>query len=304
MLPLALCAIAKDASASDVLAAGRRLAATGAFRTTYVHVAAPHVPAAAYGHTPGAAAATTLLERGPAGAQRDAWRAGAELLRSVGVAFDEEAMVLVGDPADQLDRAAGGQDAALVVVGSHGRGPFVGALLGSVSQRLARTCARPVLIARGETLPGGGGPIVCGVQDDGECSRRAAVTAASLARALDSPLVLIHVAQSEAVISAFGPVVAIPASEEGARRRRHERLLRVTATHIGAPDAERLVVYGRPAEELDRIARGRRADMLVVGCHRRRVLSAIVRDAVSVDLGRRAGRPLVVVPPACAQAED
>ena len=39
MLPLALCAIADDEHAAGVLAAGRRLAGTGAFRVVFTHVA-------------------------------------------------------------------------------------------------------------------------------------------------------------------------------------------------------------------------------------------------------------------------
>ena len=57
---------------------------------------------------------------------------------------DLELRGLEGSPADVLHDEA--RDAALLVVGSRGRGGFAGLLLGSVSQRLAQRAPCPVVI--------------------------------------------------------------------------------------------------------------------------------------------------------------
>ena len=51
-----------------------------------------------------------------------------------------------GRPAQVLARC--GQDAALVVVGSRGRGGFASLLLGSVSHAVVHECPAPVMIVR------------------------------------------------------------------------------------------------------------------------------------------------------------
>jgi nucleotide-binding universal stress UspA family protein len=64
-------------------------------------------------------------------------------LGDTGVEVD--AMVLSGSPAEVLAEAAAG-DVDLVVAGSRGQGAVARALLGSVSDRLAHICPKPILI--------------------------------------------------------------------------------------------------------------------------------------------------------------
>ncbi|MER5913549.1 universal stress protein [Streptomyces sp. NPDC001982] len=63
-------------------------------------------------------------------------------------AGEVRALLVRGNPVDVLLRAA--EDAEIVVVGSHGRGGFARALLGSVSQNVAQHASCPVVIVRHE----------------------------------------------------------------------------------------------------------------------------------------------------------
>ena len=59
-----------------------------------------------------------------------------------------DVVVRQGIPVDIVSRVARELDAELVVVGTHARKGLEHALLGSVAERLIRTCPCPVLVAR------------------------------------------------------------------------------------------------------------------------------------------------------------
>lgn len=59
-----------------------------------------------------------------------------------------ETSLLEGRPAEKLAEEAQRQDVWLVVVGHRGRGAIERALLGSVADRLAQICPKPLLVAR------------------------------------------------------------------------------------------------------------------------------------------------------------
>ena len=57
-----------------------------------------------------------------------------------------ETVIETGDPAERIEAVAERERAALIVVGSRGRGPVRAAVLGSTSRRLAANACRPVVI--------------------------------------------------------------------------------------------------------------------------------------------------------------
>ncbi len=76
-----------------------------------------------------------------------------------------EAEMDLGDPVDVLRSRARDADARLIVVGSRGRGPIRGALLGSVSASLAASAPAPVLVVPASAeLIGLGGEAAAGLR--------------------------------------------------------------------------------------------------------------------------------------------
>jgi nucleotide-binding universal stress UspA family protein len=104
-----------------------------------------------YGETPfGRAELERVYE-----AQRDwAHRAVDERVAAArGAGIAARGVVRVGTPADEIVRAANEEKAAMIVLGTHGRGGVQRLMLGSVADRVLRRAACPVLVVRE------GGPI-------------------------------------------------------------------------------------------------------------------------------------------------
>jgi len=299
-----LCAVTDDDHLQDVVATGRALQASGAFAARFVHVAAPavHLRAplgfAGVGGSPAAGPhplGSSLDELGD-----HAREAGIELLQRAGVEEDGS-IVVVGEPVAELNRLAAAHDAALVVVGSHRRGgALTTALGGSVSHRLSRTGACPVLVARGGALPGAGGPVVCGIRVGDEHATDAAIRAGELAVALGGRLILVYVLPGERLLpAAAGPALTPAVLRPSRRQRQHAREVLDAVSELSERSVDNVVVDGSSiAADLDSFAASRRADLLVVGCRGAGVLRRTLEGSVSRDLIRSGRQPLVVVPPA------
>jgi universal stress protein A len=61
-----------------------------------------------------------------------------------------KAVLLSGDPADQIIRAARTHHSDLIVVGTHGRRGFSKMMIGSVAERVVRTAPCPVVTVRSQ----------------------------------------------------------------------------------------------------------------------------------------------------------
>lgn len=64
--------------------------------------------------------------------------------------LEVELLIRRGDPVQQICAVAEEHDARLIVVGSHGWGPFKRALFGSVSTGVLHHAKQPVLVVRGD----------------------------------------------------------------------------------------------------------------------------------------------------------
>lgn len=133
-----VCAVDESDAIDDVVRVAHALASALRGRLVLVHVAPPT-------EAPGVSAAPAGQERLREEELADA-RALLEGVAGRLDAGDAEQRAEVGSPADRIVAIADEEDAALVVIGSRGRGDVKSALLGSVSHGVASKATCPVVI--------------------------------------------------------------------------------------------------------------------------------------------------------------
>ena len=186
-----------------------------------------------------------------------------------------------GNPAQRLVAHCSADD--LLVVGTRGRSPLVGSVLGSVSRACAHAAPCPVVVVREPARKGA--PVVVGV-DGSEHARRALLVAAEEARLRDVPL--------QAVNAVFwdplGEEFAAPTLDElaGWGRRIVETELERTGVR-----AEPLVLPGHPSEVL--VLASADATLLVVGSRGRNPIAGLLLGSTSDRCATHASCPTLIV---------
>jgi len=218
-------------------------------------------------------------------------------LRGVDVAFE----VAVGNPAKQILHMARQQAAALIVMSTHGLTGARKLFFGSTTERVLRETTIPVLAtpgnsARPRTLDDVRrviGRILVPV-DLSHPSKHHVRIAAGLAKALGVPLVVTHVV--EPVRSPLAARLHLPSIELERRARAEDTLTKLVAGLPGDVHADALVGYGDPAEEISKIARDRRAGLIVIGLHGSPMLGARMGSVTYRSLCLSAGLVLAIPP--------
>lgn len=192
-----------------------------------------------------------------------------------------------GDPRNALLQL--GETAAMVVVGSRGRGPVASLLLGSVSVAVSRHATCPVVVVRPDALAGGG--VMVGV--DGTTHSLPAVEFAYRTASLRGcPLTVVHCYHDPTQgLAARGEADAPDLGEEQALTA--ESLAGMSEKFPDVPVDVHLVP-GRGARELLTASDG--YALLVVGHHRRAPLHGLLHDPVATTLLEHARCPVAVVP--------
>jgi len=216
---------------------------------------------------------------------------------------DVEVVVTAGAAAQHLvDRSRG---AALLVVGSRGRGAVAGALLGSVSLRCVTHAHCPVVVLHGPGPVGTASEGVVVVGIDGSPGARAALAVAAEEAGRTG-------ARLEAV-TAFRPiemwgeapsVVRVEDLLAGARDMATAEVSDVlgAADRPGRPQVDVSVVEGPAADVL--LERAARAQLLVVGSRGQGTLPGLLLGSVALRVVSRSGCPVMVVHAAGERAED
>ncbi|MGY1607534.1 MULTISPECIES: universal stress protein [unclassified Geodermatophilus] len=203
-----------------------------------------------------------------------------------------------GHPVQQLVDAAG--EDGLLVVGSRGRGPLRGALLGSVGQQCAQHARGPVVVVRDDESTHGAVPrqgtasrVLVGV--DGSAESVAAMRfAAAEARLRGAELHVVH-AWTDTVSGYGGPPWAVP---ETTLREQADGTLR-RAVHDAwdgeAPGVQLRaeILEGVEWDVLTEVADS--ADLLVVGSRGRTAWSGLLLGSVSLRCIAYSPCPVAVV---------
>jgi nucleotide-binding universal stress UspA family protein len=134
-----ICAIDDSEAAPAVLRVAHELAQALVTRLVVVHVAPPT-------EAPGVSAAAAGQERLRKAEEADAREFLERIAADEGIGGGAELRPAIGPPAKRIIETCLEQDAALVVLGSHGRGDLKSAVLGSVSHAVASGAPCPVVV--------------------------------------------------------------------------------------------------------------------------------------------------------------
>ena len=176
----------------------------------------------------------------------------------------------VGKPAQQILQVAREKAADLIVMSTHGLTGVRKMFFGSTTERVLRETTIPVLA----TPPIDGGPkSVADIQpligrvlvpvDLSEASLHQMQVARAVSEAFSVPLLVTYVV--EPVRSPLAKKLHLPSIELERKTRAEDALAELLATVPRQLRPEALVAYGDPAEEISKVARDRRAGLLVIG---------------------------------------
>jgi nucleotide-binding universal stress UspA family protein len=187
--------------------------------------------------------------------------------------------------------------AGLLVMGTHGRGGFDHLVLGSVTEKVLRKAACPVLTVPPSGASPGAAPvfrsIVCAV-DFSPASMEGLKYALSLAQETESRLLLVHVIEWPFEEQTVAPGVA--------DHRRDEEERAAARLHDAVPPDARLwsqveesTAVGKPYREILRLARERNADLIVMGVQGRGALDLALFGSMTHHVIREAPCPVLTV---------
>lgn len=193
--------------------------------------------------------------------------------------------------------------ADLLVIGSHGRTGFERLLLGSVTERVIRKAACPVMVVprRAPDAERGGpvrfGRILCPV-DFSEGSLAALTYALSIAQEADARLTVMHAIEippelSEDPVSPSFDIDAIHAAARAARLQRLREL--VPASARAYCTVETTVCEGAAYDHILKVAVEQHSDLIVMGVQGRGAINLLVFGSNTVRVTRAATCPVLAV---------
>ena len=205
----------------------------------------------------------------------------------------------VGRPDAEIVGLAEELDAGLVIVGSHGLGPFKRVLLGSVSDSVVRHAHTSVLVVRGEAdrLPA---RVLLAIDGSKE-SHHATRAAVEVARAAGSELHVLSVLETAQLLPQMpypGPEAWETSGTPQEVEQQARRLLSKVSERVGAEGStveESHLVIGKPDKEIVRLAGASNADLVVLGSRGLGAVGRVLLGSVSDFVVRHALCSVLVV---------
>lgn len=215
-----------------------------------------------------------------------------------------ESVATAGQPVYDILDCASRLPVDLIVMGSHGTSGFHHLVLGSVTEKVLRKAACPVLTVppRAHSSTTQFTRLVCAV-DFSDCSLKAATFAASLAKESGAALTLLHVIEWPWHEPAMPELQSVPPAQASAvaEYRRYletsakERLDTVAASTVPDGMVATSIRFGKPYVELLDAAREGQADLIVLGVRGRGALDLGFFGSTANHVVRGASCPVLTV---------
>lgn len=213
-----------------------------------------------------------------------------------GVEFE----VASGKPAPEILRISRARNPGLIVMASHGSSGFRKLFFGSTTERVLRETVVPTLVTSGAD------PGPADADDIKKIIRRIVVpidltpataqqlsVGRTIAHRVGVPVLLVHVIEPLRPLSSQHDLHAV---ENERRYRAETELERLTAAPAEGTPPEALIVYGEPAEEIEKVANDRDAGLIIMGLHSSPLLGPRM-GSVTYRVLCLAHRPVLALPP-------
>lgn len=251
---------------------------------------------------PAPAAELARSGAGPGPLLEEYWRTQvrADLDKLVGpltaTGLSAESIATSGSIVDGIIDTSLRRDGSVIVMGTHGAGGLQHLILGSITEKVLRKSAVPVMVIP-PTSHGGVPPyrrILCPV-DFSEPALAALDVATSLAKESGATVTLLHILESpsmdEPIVNrSFNVPEFTLLRDKDARARLHELIpdvLRDTYTPA--------IAHGKPYREILRVAAEEQADLIVMGVHGRNALEIMLFGSTTNQVVRRATCPVMTL---------
>jgi nucleotide-binding universal stress UspA family protein len=222
--------------------------------------------------------------------------------RTVGGRVPVECELAHGSTAAEILAKAETLPADLLVVGTHGRSGFERLMLGSVTEKVLRKAACPVMTVPRSSADPDTDPsllfkrILCAI-DFTESSMHALRHALSIAQEADATLTVVHVIEvpadgHEQGLAMPGLDGYVARAEEAARARLSSAIPEDVRAYC---TIDTVMPTGKPYREILRVADERKANLLVIGVHGRGVVDRMLFGSTAQQLVRMASCPVLTL---------
>ncbi len=213
-------------------------------------------------------------------------------------------MIVDGQPADVIVSHSTTDGVAMVVMTTAGRGAVGRLTFGSVADRVSRTSPVPVLLVRADSeaetnwyAPASIRRLVVPLDGSGR-AHQALPKAATLAKHLDVPVLLVSVNEAERMSLVYGSAFSAAAYAEIAENAEREldNMLTKAADELrtAGVEVDQRVLMGATAYAINAITE--RDDIIVMTSHGRSGVRRLLLGSVAEQLVRTARVPVLLVP--------